>query len=221
MGLPMNREGKLILLSSLFAGALLVANFIAVKIVAVGPLIVPAGIIAYPLTFLLTDTIAEVYGRDTARRVVWTGFGVNLLAVVLVMLALRLPPAPFFAGEAAFGATLGLVPRIVLASLTAYLVSQHHDVLAFHFWRRLTGGRHLWLRNNASTVVSQALDTVLFITIAFVGTMPLGVVVSLVVWQYLAKVIIAAADTPLCYLLVGWARGEGWRAPGYGLEEAE
>jgi hypothetical protein len=217
----MNREGKLILLSSLFVGALLVANFIAVKLVAVGPFLVPAGIIAYPLTFLLTDTIAEVYGKDTARRVVWAGFGVNLVAVALVMVALRLPPAPFYEGEAAFGATLGLVPRMVLASRIAYLVSQHHDVLAFHFWRRRTRGRHLWLRNNASTAVSQLLDTVLFITIAFAGTMPLGAVASLVLWQYLAKLIIAAADTPFCYLLVGWARGGAVGPSGYGMGVAE
>ncbi len=217
----MSREGKLILLSSLFVGTLLVANFIAVKIVAVGPFLVPAGIIAYPLTFLLTDTISEVYGKDTARRVVWTGFVVNLVAVVMVVVALRLPPAPFYEGEAAFGATLGLLPRIVLASLTAYLVSQHHDVLAFHFWRRRTRGRYLWLRNNASTIVSQLLDTVLFITIAFAGTMPLGTVASLILWQYLAKVLIAAADTPFCYLLVGWARGDGRGTSGYGIEVAE
>ncbi|MEE9201884.1 MAG: queuosine precursor transporter, partial [Dehalococcoidia bacterium] len=175
----MSREGKLILLSSLFVGALLVANFIAVKLVSVGPFLVPAGVIAYPLTFLLTDTIAEVYGKGTARRVVWAGFGVNLIAVAMVMVALRLPPAPFYEGEAAFRATLGMVPRIVLASLVAYLVSQHHDVLAFHFWRRRTRGRYLWFRNNASTIVSQLLDTVLFITIAFAGTMPLGAVASL------------------------------------------
>lgn len=195
-------------LTAFFVTLLVVANIITVKLVAVGSWVVPAGVIVYPFTFLLTDVIAELYGRGTATRVVWTGFAVSLAMVAFIYLAGILPPSPVWEGQPAFSATLGMVPRIVGASMAAYLVSQHHDVFAFHFWRRRTGGRHLWLRNNASTMVSQAADTAIFISLAFWGTVSGGVLLNLMLTQYLIKLGIAAADTPFCYLLVGWLRNK-------------
>ena len=192
----------LILLATLFTPSLLVANIIAVKLVSIGGWTVPAGVIAYPLTFLFTDVISELYGRRIASRVVWIGFGANLLMVALVFGGKLLPPAPIWEGQSAYDATLGMVPRIVLASMTAYLISQHHDVFAFHFWRRKTKARFLWLRNNASTMVSQGLDTGLFITIAFWGTVPTEILLNMLLTQYVIKLIIAVFDTPFCYLLV-------------------
>ncbi len=108
--------------------------------------------------------------------------------------------------QEAYDTILGSVPRIVLASMVAYLVSQHHDVWAFHFWRNITKGKFLWLRNNASTMVSQGIDTVLFISIAFIGTVPTNVLLSMLVGQYVMKLVIALLDTPLCYILVGLIR---------------
>ena len=162
----------------------------------------PVAVIAYPLTFLVTDTIAELYGRRTATRVVWLGFAMNVLMVALIYLGKIIPSASLWRGQDAYNTMLESVPRIVLASMLAYLASQHHDVFAFHFWKRLTKGRALWLRNNASTMVSQGIDTVLFITIAFVGTVPLHVLLNMVLGQYVIKLIIAVLDTPLCYGLV-------------------
>ena len=196
----------LVVLAVIFTTALIIANIVAVKLVAIGNWVVPAGVIAYPLTFLLTDVIAELYGRRVATRVVWTGFGASLLMVLLIFGGKVLPPAPFWQDQPAYDAIFGVVPRIVLASMIAYLVSQHHDVLSFHFWRRKTGARHLWLRNNASTMVSQVLDTGLFITIAFWGTVPLSVLLNMLLTQYLIKLAIAVADTPFCYLLVALLR---------------
>ena len=192
----------LVVLASLFTTCLLVANIIAVKLVAIGGWVVPAGIIAYPLTFLFTDVIAELYGRRIASRVVWVGFGANLLMVALVLGGRLLPPAPFWADQPAYESILGMVPRIVLASMVAYLISQHHDVFAFHFWRQKTKARFLWLRNNASTMVSQALDTGLFIPIAFWGLVSTEVLLNMLLTQYVIKLVIAACDTPFCYLLV-------------------
>ena len=204
----------LAILVSFFVTLLLVANIISVKLIGVGAWVVPAGVIVYPFTFLLTDVIAELYGRRVASRVIWTGFAVSILMVIFVYLARIIPPAGFWEGQAAFDATLGMVPRIVLASMFAYLISQHHDVMAFHFWWRKTGARRLWLRNNASTMVSQAIDTSLFISIAFWGILPASVIFNMMLTQYLIKLGIAALDTPFCYLLVGLLRrrvppGEG------------
>jgi uncharacterized integral membrane protein (TIGR00697 family) len=93
--------------------------------------------------------------------------------------------------------------------MVAYLVSQLHDVWAFLFWRRVTKGKHLWLRNNLSTMASQLLDSVIFITLAFAGTVELSVLGNMIAGQYLVKFILALADTPFCYLAVRWARKEG------------
>lgn len=192
----------LVVLATLFTACLLVANIIAVKLISIGGWVVPAGIIAYPLTFLFTDVIAELYGRRIASRVIWAGFGANLLMVILIFGSKLLPPATIWESQPAYESILGMVPRIVLASMIAYLISQHHDVSAFHFWRQKTKGRFLWLRNNASTMVSQALDTGLFIPIAFWGTVSTEVLTEMLLTQYIIKLVIAAGDTPFCYLLV-------------------
>jgi uncharacterized integral membrane protein (TIGR00697 family) len=207
----------LVVLATLFTTCLLVANVLAVKLISIGGWIVPAGVIAYPLTFLLTDVITELYGRRTASKVVWVGFGANLLMVILIFSGKLLPSAPFWEGQPAYESILGMVPRIVLASMVAYLISQHHDVFAFHFWRKKTKSRFLWLRNNASTMVSQALDTGIFITIAFWGTVSTGILTNMLLTQYLIKLGIAALDTPFCYLLVGLLK-EKVKPPPVGAE---
>ena len=122
--------------------------------------------------------------------------------VALIFGGELLPAAVFRDGQPAYESILGMVPRIVLASMVAYLISQHYDIFAFHFWRQKTKGRFLWLRNNASTMVSQAMDTGLFITIAFWGTVPTAILTEMLLTQYVIKLIIAACDTPFCYLLV-------------------
>ena len=208
----------LAILATLSTTCLLVANIIAVKLVSIGGWVVPAGVIAYPLTFLFTDVISELYGRRIASRVVWVGFGANLLMVMLVFGGRLLPPAPFWDGQPAYESILGMVPRIVLASMIAYLISQHHDVFAFHFWRRKTKARFLWLRNNASTMVSQGLDTGLFITIAFWGTVPTGILLNMLLTQYVIKLIIAVCDTPFCYLLIALRKDKVKPLPPIGTE---
>ena len=196
----------LLALAMSFMALLVVANIIAVKPIGIGSWALPASIIAYPFTFLVTDTISELYGRRVVSRVVWYGFGLSVAMVLLVYVAKVLPGADFWTSQDAYDAILGAVPRIVLGSLIAYVVSQNSDVLIFHYVRRVTDGRHLWLRNNASTTVSQAIDTVLFISIAFGGTVPLATLGTMIVTQYVLKVCIAAIDTPLVYVLVGAIR---------------
>ena len=206
----------LLALSMAFMTVLIVANVVATKIIGVGPVSVggwelgpwsmSAGVVAYPLTFLLSDTVSEVYGRRAATRMVWLGFAFSLLMMALVWLANILPSADFYEGQQAFSDTLGSVPRIVAASMIAYLVAQNQDVITFHLWRRWTKGRHLWLRNNASTALSQLTDTALFTTIAFAGVYAGGELFEIFSTEYVAKLAIAAVDTPLVYALVGLVR---------------
>ena len=196
----------LTVLAMSFVTLLVVANIIAVKPVALHEWVLPAGTIAYPFTFLVTDAISELYGRRVATRVVWCGFGLSVGMVGLVYVAQLLPPADFWEGQESYQTILGAVPRIVLGSMVAYVVSQHSDILLFHRLRRATNGQHLWLRNTASTLVSQAIDTTLFISIAFAGEVPAGVLWNMMAVQYTVKVGVAVVDTPIVYALVGWIR---------------
>ncbi len=206
-----NSQNKLLLITGLFVICLGAANILsAAKLISIFGRTIDAGIIAYPLTFLFTDTVSEVWGKRTARSVIWVGFFANILLMLLIWIGGLLPPSPVWQNQEAFQAVLGAVPRIVVASLTAFLISQHHDVFAFNFWRNKTHGRWLWLRNNLSTGVSQIIDTVVFGTIAFYGVVPLNVLVGeIMLAQYVIKLSIALLETPLCYLLVGWCRGFG------------
>ena len=190
-------------LAIIFVTCLLGANIIAVKLITVAGWVLPAGIILYPITFMLTDTISELFGRRQATHVVWFGFVANIILVIVIYLGGMIPAPVFWENQEAYNTILGAVPRIVLASMLAYLVSQNLDVIGFHFWSRVTNGRFLWLRNNASTMVSQSIDTVLFVVIAFAGVVPSQVLWQMIWMQYLVKLGIAAVDTPFIYALVG------------------
>ncbi|MHC4459460.1 MAG: queuosine precursor transporter [Planctomycetota bacterium] len=192
-------EKSFIILLSIFVGSITIASVLANKIINVFGLFVPAGVLAYSMTFLMTDAIGEIWGKETAKRTVFGGF-IGLIAVLLlIQISLVWPKAPFWKQEQAYQTIMGSTSRIIIASFIAYLVSQFHDVWAFHFWNKITGGRHLWLRNNFSTAVSQFIDSSLFITVAFYGVMP----VWPLIWsQWLVKLAIALLDTPIIYGIV-------------------
>jgi len=192
-------QNYLALLACVYSGSLVLAAIMASKIIVVGPLVVPAGVLAYCLTFVITDVISEAWGKERAQAVVMGGFITLVLAFALTGISIVWPPASFWPHQQEYETILGSSARIMVASLIAYLLSQYHDVWAFHFWKRVTTERFLWLRNNASTVVSQLLDSIVFITIAFYGSMPLR---PLILGQWAVKVGIAVLDTPFVYLLV-------------------
>ncbi|SHE69113.1 hypothetical protein SAMN02745206_00680 [Desulfacinum infernum DSM 9756] len=206
-----SRDQKaLLVLNSIFVGSLVIASVLASKIITVFGLVVPAGVLAYCVTFVITDVISELWGRERAASTVLGGFIALLVSLVLVRLAIAWPPAGFWPHDDAFRTVLDSTSRIIVASFTAYLLSQYHDVWAFHLLKRLTRGRHLWLRNNASTAVSQLIDTVVFITIAFYGSMP---VLPLILGQWVVKLTIAAIDTPVIYAVIWLLRQRNWAPP--------
>jgi len=191
----------------LFVCSLLLANILACKIISVGSLVLPAAVILYPLTFLITDVVAEIEGKKSAGDLVMTGFYMSLFMVLVILAGRMLPPAEIWQHQEAYNAILGSTPRIVMASMTAYIISQRHDVWAFHWWRKKTGERHLWLRNNLSTIVSQLIDSILFITIAFWGIFTPAAIGMMILSQYIVKIGIALLDTPICYILVRFYGG--------------
>lgn len=192
-------EKNLILLNCIFVVSLIVANIAAAKVVSFWGLVIPAAIVAYPITFLMTDVIGEIWGREEANRTVRIGFVCQLISLILIGLSILLPVAPFADNQEMYESIMGQSFRVVFASMVAYLCSQSWDVFIFHKLKSKTGTKHKWLRNNLSTMTSQIIDTAIFITIAFVGTVPN--IFTMILSQYLIKFVYAALDTPFFYLL--------------------
>lgn len=176
--------------------SVVVANILAAKVIIMFGFMVPAGVTIYAISFMLTDTLSEFFGKEKALKAVWIGFAANLLLFSFLYIAVSWPHAFGAESGKAFTEVMSFSTRITVAALVTYLVSQLHDVWAYHFWGKKTKGKHLWLRNNASTVISQVIDTSLFITIAFMGVIPLF---PLIVGQLAIKLIIAGLDTAFLY----------------------
>ena len=204
----MHKETKYSVLVGLFVFSLAAATVLNGKIASFWGIFAPAGVITFPLSFLITDIISEVWGKKKAKEVVWIGFFTTLLFFVFTLIAINLPSAPFWQGQEAFAQTLAIVGRIAFGGLIAYLISQFHDVWAFHFWKKVTRGKHLWLRNNLSTISSQVLNTSIFVVLVFYGTLPNSALLSTFIGHTTIKIVIALLDTPFCYLGVRWAKNE-------------
>ena len=194
----------LISITAIFSGSLVIAAVLASKIIAVGPFLVPAGVLAYSITFLCTDMVGEVYGKQTAQRVVISGFVTLLLVMGLIQLAIVWPSAPWWKRGEAFDGVLGQSFRIILASIIAYLVSQFFDIWIFSKIKDATQGRFLWIRNNSSTILSQLIDSILFVSIAFWGKLPIQ---EIIIGQWIVKIGIALLDTPFVYIGVYLMKG--------------
>jgi len=184
-------------LIGLYIACELIANVTASKPVQLGGMVVPAAIFIYTLTFTLIDLINESLGKEGARKVILTAFLANLLLAAYVQLAVILPPAAFYSGQEAFSGVLGSTSRIVFASLTAYLISSLIDAEVFSFWRARVQ-RLKWTRVLVSNAISTWVDSVIFITLAFYGTMPVWVLIK---GQYVIKMAITLLSLPLIYLV--------------------
>ncbi|MCU6796684.1 queuosine precursor transporter [Paenibacillus sp. WQ 127069] len=198
---------KLILLMAVFISSLMIANIVAIKIVDVGFADVTAGIFFYPITFIIADTISEIWGRKVARQAIWIGLFMNACMVGAFTLVIHMPSAVFFENQAELATILGGVPRIVLASLVAYSISQNIDVYLFTRLREKTNGKHLWLRSNVATITCQLLDTSVFFVIGFIGIMPIPDMVAATGTEFGVKIMMSIVGTPIIYLLVRWVRG--------------
>jgi len=186
-----------IILIGLYIACELIANVTASKPVQLGGMVVPAAIFIYTLTFTLIDLINESFGKKGARMVILAAFVANLLLAAYIQLAVFLPPASFYSGQEAFAGVLGSTPRIVFASLTAYLISSLIDAEVFSFWRARVQ-RLKWTRVLVSNAISTWVDSVIFITLAFYGTMPVWILIK---GQYVIKMAITLLTLPLIYLV--------------------
>ncbi|GAB4376198.1 MAG: hypothetical protein Kow0075_03100 [Salibacteraceae bacterium] len=194
-----------VLLAVLFTTALVVCNLIANRFVHVDlgfhTFVLSAGVLPYPITFLVTDILSEIYGKKAANRVVLAGFAALVFTMFILWIAQQFPAIENSrVSDDLFQQTFGNSRRVIIASMTAYLIAQFVDVRLFHFWKRITGGKMLWLRNNASTVFSQLLDTTLVVAVLFVGELSIETMGGYVLDGWSFKALTALADTPFLYL---------------------
>ncbi len=199
-------SGYFVLIAAIFITCLITANITAVKLIRVFGLTVPAAIIIFPISYIVGDVLTEVYGYRQARLTIWLGFFCNLIAVVAIWLGQVLPAATFWDGQAAYERILGYTPRLLAASFLAYLVGEFANSFVLAKLKIATGGRWLWTRTIGSTLVGQGLDSLVFITLAFVGTIPLEGLRSAILTQWLVKSAYEAAVTPLTYAVVNFLK---------------
>jgi queuosine precursor transporter len=190
----------------IFITCLITANITAVKLINIFGFVLPAAIVIFPMSYIFGDVLTEVYGYRQARRVIWLGFFCNLIAVVAIWLGQVLPPASFWEGQAAYERILGYTPRLLMASFLAYLVGEFTNSFVLAKMKIATKGRWLWTRTVGSTLVGEGLDSLVFMTLAFVGTIPTTGLASAIVTQWLAKSAYEAAATPLTYAAVNFLK---------------
>jgi len=195
-----------LLVVSLFVTCLISSNIIAVKLVNIFGFVLPAAIVLFPISYILGDVLTEVYGYRQARRVIWLGFFCNLVAVIAIWIGQILPAASFWDGQTAYERILGYTPRILLASFLAYLIGEFANSFVLAKMKIATQGRWLWARTIGSTLVGQGLDSLVFMTLAFVGTIPLTALTGAIVAQWLSKSAYEAIVTPLTYGAVNFLK---------------
>ncbi|MFL3015521.1 MAG: queuosine precursor transporter [Candidatus Neomarinimicrobiota bacterium] len=207
------RDQFYIILSGIFIASLVTCNLIANKFVNVDlgfkVFIVSAGILPYPLTFLVTDLISELYGQKKANLVVFSGFIASMFVLLFLWLGSQFDAIPSsIVNDMTYDSVFQNAWRLIAASMVAYLFAQFIDVRIFHFWKKLTNGKHLWLRNNGSTIASQLVDTTLVICILFVGVWDTDQIKSAIIDGWLFKMLMAFIDTPIIYGIIHLLKGK-------------
>jgi uncharacterized integral membrane protein (TIGR00697 family) len=201
----MRYSQRFVVLAAFFVTALVVSNIIAVKLVEISGRVFPAGLVIFPLSYLLGDVLTEVYGVRAARRVIWLGFACNLLAVGAIQAGIHLPAADFWEeNQSAYDQILGTTWRLFVASLAAYMVGELANAYVLAWMKGATGGRFLWTRTIGSTIVGEGLDSAIFITIAFAGTG--AALMNPIITTWLIKVGWETLATPITYVIVNYLK---------------
>jgi uncharacterized integral membrane protein (TIGR00697 family) len=203
---PQGHSSLFVVLVALFIACLIAANIMAVKIVYIFGFILPAAIVIFPVSYIAGDVLTEVYGYREARKVIWLGFFCNFIVVAAFWLGKIMQPAPFWGGQAAYARILGYTPRILVASFLAYLVGEFSNSYILARMKIATNGRWLWTRTIGSTLVGEGLDSLIFITVAFMGVIPAPALTSAVITQWLVKCVYEIIATPLTYQVVGFLK---------------
>ncbi len=194
------------LLLAIFVVVLLISNLVGQKICAFGPFRISGAQLLFPITYIFGDVFTEVYGYAASRRAIWIGFLASGLLAIMGVITVALPPAPDWPNQAAFATVFNFIPRLVVASLIAFWCGEFANSYVMAKMKIMTRGRHLWTRTVGSTVVGQAVDTVVLMVLAFGGTLNAKLIVTLILSGYLGKVLYEVLATPLTYLVVNFLK---------------
>lgn len=199
------------ILSALFITALITCNLIANKFVSIDlgfkVFVISAGVLPYPITFLITDILSELYGQKRTTQVVLAGLVASVFVLFILWLGAQFPSIDgSIVDDAMYNAVFQNAWRVIAASMLAYLFAQLIDVRLFHFWKKLTNGKKLWVRNNFSTILSQGVDTTMVVVVLFAGVESWSTMGGYITDGWLFKIIFAAFDTIIIYLIMFWAR---------------
>ena len=187
----------------IFVTCLLLSNLVAGKLWAVTENItLPAAVILFPVTYIIGDVFTEVYGFKKARTIIWLGFACSFFAVLIYLLTIALPHPGYWENQDAYAAVLGTTPRVAIASFAGYLFGEFSNSIVLSRLKVLTKGKNLWIRTILSTVIGEGLDSIIFITLSFWGTMENSVVLQMILFQYLFKVCYEVLFTPVTYFVV-------------------
>jgi len=193
-------------LVALFVAVLLISNIASTKILSIWKFTFDGGTILFPLSYIFGDILTEVYGFRRSRRVIWLGFMAAILMSLTFYVVQLLPPAAGWSYQDDFSHILGFVPRIVLASLVAYFAGEFSNSFTLSKLKIFTRGRFLWIRTITSTLIGEGLDTLLFCTIAFYGTIPFPVLISVILSNYIFKCSVEILFTPFTYIIVNFLK---------------
>lgn len=188
--------------SAVFVALLIVSNIIAVKIGDFNGYYLPVAVVVFPITYIIADVITEIYGFAAMRKTIWLGFLCNMLAVGAIWIGSKIPYAPFVQDIQSYDQILGFTPRLLIASLVAYLIGEFANSLILAKMKIKMHGKHLWMRTIGSTIVGEGLDSGIFITIAFYGIFPTAQLGTVILTQWIFKVLFETVATPVTYAVV-------------------
>jgi uncharacterized integral membrane protein (TIGR00697 family) len=198
----------LLVLAALFCTSILISNIIAGKLWSLPffALVLTAGVITFPVVYIIGDVVPEVYGYPTARKIIFLGFAMNLYAVIFFLITVKMAYPPFFEGQSAFETVLGFTPRLLIASFIAYLIGTNVNAWVLVWVKKLTNARWLWVRTISSTIIGESIDSTIFITLAFYGIVPNAALPTMIFAQAAFKIIYEILATPVTYLIIGYVK---------------
>jgi uncharacterized integral membrane protein (TIGR00697 family) len=201
--LDISHESKYFLyIAILFVATLMISNTTGSKLIQLGPFVVAGAIFVFPISYIFGDILTEVYGYRASRKIIWSGFAALIFMSFWYWFIQILPAASFWPNQEAFETILGAVPRITFASITAYFLGEFSNSFVLSRMKVWMKGKHLWMRTIGSTIVGEGVDSIVFATLAFAGTIPFGALLTLIGSGYLFKVVYEIIATPLTYAIV-------------------
>ena len=193
-----------VIITVITVALILISNVSSIKLFSLWKIILPSSALLFPFTYIIGDIVAEVYGYKKARFVIILGFLCNAFMALFFLISIKLPPASTWHLQNEYATILGTTPRMFIASLSAFLFGSLSNAFVLNLIKKYTGDAHLWMRTIGSTIVGELLDTLIFVIIAFIGTVPSSAIITMILCQYIWKVLYEVVATPITYKVINW-----------------